>query len=165
MQCPQISDEKKILPLWQITFDPLKNGLKIFISKTCIFFIRNLRALHLFFAGTYIRIWGHLFSAGIALQLYSALRFERLKRVQKSRAIPWDFWDEVFSLSMSLVCPHLTTVYFCRKCNFHLLWPFGKKIDEELWSRNYDFSRKFLGPEFNFLFQELAVHWIPRRQD
>ena len=102
--------KKKVLPLWQITFDPLKNGLKIFISKTCIFFIRNLRALHLFFAGTYIRIWGHLFSAGIALQLYSALRFERLKRVQKSRAIPWEFWDEVFSLSMPSVCPHLTTV-------------------------------------------------------
>ena len=98
-------------PLWQINFDPLKNGLKIFISKTCIFFIRNLRALHLFFAGTYIRIWGHLYSACIALQLYSALRFERLKRVQKSRAIPWEFWDEVFSLSMPSVCPRLTTVY------------------------------------------------------
>ena len=106
--------KKNFLPLWQITFDPLKNGLKIFISKTCIFFVRNLRALHLFFAGTYIRIWGHLFSAGIALQLYSALRFERLKRVQKSRAIPWEFWDEVFSLSMPSVCPHLTTVLSCK---------------------------------------------------
>ena len=27
----------------------------------------------------------------IALQLYSALRFERLKIIQKPRAIPWDF--------------------------------------------------------------------------
>ena len=76
-----------------------------------VFFIRNLRALHSLFAGTYIRIWGYLYSAGIALQLYSALRFERLKRVQKSRAIPWEFWDEVFSLSMPSVCPHLTTVH------------------------------------------------------
>ena len=90
--------KKKVLPLWQITFDPLKNGLKIFISKTCIFFIRNLRAKHLFFAGTNVRIWGHLFSAGIALQLYSTLRFEWLKWIQKLRAIPWEFWDEVFSL-------------------------------------------------------------------
>ena len=86
---------------------------KIFINgaKLVFFFIRNLRALHLLFAGTYIRIWGHLYSAGIALQFYSALRFERLKRVQKTRAIPWEFWDEVFSLSMPSVCPHLTTVY------------------------------------------------------
>ena len=85
---------------------------KIFINGAkLVFFIRNLRALHLLFAGTCIRIWGHLYSACIALQLYSALRFERLKRVQKSRAIPWEFWDEVFSLSMPSVCPHLTTVY------------------------------------------------------
>ena len=75
---------------------------KIFINgaKLVFFFIRNLRALHLLFAGTYIRIWGHLYSACIALQLYSALRFERLKRVQKSRAIPWEFWDEVFSFKI-----------------------------------------------------------------
>ena len=67
--------------------------------------------MHSLFASTYIRIWGYLYSAGIALQLYSALRFERQKRVQKSRVIPWEFWDEVFSLSMPSVCPHLTTVY------------------------------------------------------
>ena len=104
--------KKKVLPLWQIIFDPLKNGLKNIHqwSKTCCFFTKNLRALHVLFACTYIRIWGHLYSAGIALQLYSALRFERLKRVQKSREITWEFWDEVFSLSMPSVCPHLTTV-------------------------------------------------------
>ena len=62
-----------------------------------------------------------LYSAGIALQLYSALRFERLKRVQKSRAIPWEFWDEVFSLSMPSVCPHLTTVYSVQiRMSFHM---------------------------------------------
>ena len=114
MQCPQISDEKKT------SFASLTNNFWSFKKRieknihqwgqTCFFFIRNLRALHLLFAATYIRIWGHLYSAGIALQLYSALRFERPKRVQKSRAIPWDFWDEVFSLSMPSVCPHLTTV-------------------------------------------------------
>jgi hypothetical protein len=76
----------------------------------CRYLYQNMRALHLLFAGTYIRIWGHLYSAGIALQLYSAVGFERLKWVQKSRAIPWDFWDEVFSLSVPSVCPHLTTV-------------------------------------------------------
>ena len=40
-KCPQISDEKKkVLPLWQITFDPLKKGLKNIHqwSKTCFFF-------------------------------------------------------------------------------------------------------------------------------
>ena len=59
-------------------FWSFKNGIKNFHQQNLYFFIRNLRALHLFFAGTYIRIWRHLFSAGIALQLYSALRFERL---------------------------------------------------------------------------------------
>ena len=102
---------------WKIFFASLTNSfwsfkkrIKNFHQQNLYFFIRNLRALHLFFAGTYIRIWGHLYSAGIALQLYSALRFERLKGVQKSRTIPWEFWDEVFSLSMPSVCPHLTTV-------------------------------------------------------
>ena len=55
--------KKKVLPLWQTTFDPLKNGLKKYSSmeqNLFFFFIRNLRALHLLFAGTYIRIWGHL---------------------------------------------------------------------------------------------------------
>ena len=80
-------------------------------SKTCNFFIKNHMALHLLFAGTWIRIWGNLYFAGIALQLYSTLRFEWLKWIQKLRAIPWEFWDEVFSLSMPSVCPHLTTVY------------------------------------------------------
>ena len=65
---------------------------KLFVKEERLFFfIRNLRVLHLLFAGTYIRIRGHLYSAGIALQLYSALRFERLKRVQKLRVIPWEF--------------------------------------------------------------------------
>ena len=114
MQCPQIFDEKKSFASLTNNFWSFKKRIKkIFINgaKLVFFFIRNLRALHLLFAGTYIRIWGHLYSACIALQLYSALRYERLKRVQKSRAIPWEFWDEVFSLPMPSVCPHLTTVW------------------------------------------------------
>ena len=110
---PQISDEKKSFASLTNDFWSIKKLIKKYLSmeqNLCFFFIRNLRAFHLLFAGTYIRIWGHLYSAGIALQLYSALRFERLKRVQKSRAIPCEFWDEVFSLLMPLVCPHLTAV-------------------------------------------------------
>ena len=113
MQCPQISDEKKkhkFCPIDEFFLIRFLKEQKLFVKEAIFFFIRNLRALHLLFEGTYIRIWGHLYSAGIVLQLYSALRFERLKRVQKSRAIPWEFWDKVFSLSMPLVCPHLTTV-------------------------------------------------------
>ena len=55
--------KKKVLPLWQITFDSLKKYKKLFINGAkLVFFIRNLRAfLHLLFAG-------------------NALRFERLKR-------------------------------------------------------------------------------------
>ena len=111
-KCPKIWWKKKVLALWQITFDPLKRGLENIHqwSKTCFFHQKSEGILHLLFKGTEIRIWGHLYSAGIALQLYSALRFERLKRIQKSRAIPWDFWDKVFSLSMPSVCPRLTTV-------------------------------------------------------
>ena len=114
MQCPQISDEKKSFSSLTNNFWSFKKRIKKYSSmekNLCFFFIRNLRALHFLFAGIYIRIWGHLYSAGIALQLYSALRFERLKRVQKTRAIPWEFWDEVFSLLLPSVCPRLTTVY------------------------------------------------------
>ena len=115
-------------------FVPLRNNFwsfkkiekKIFINekKTCLFHQKSEGILHLLFAGNTLKferlkisseIKGNFKLDGnvleIALQLYSALRFERLKRVQKSRAIPWEFWDEVFSLSMPSVCPHLTTVY------------------------------------------------------
>ena len=146
------------LPLWQITFDLLKNGLKKYSSmeqNLVFFFIRNLRALHLLFAGTYIRIWGHLYSAGIALQLYFALRFERLKRVQKSRAIPWDFWEEVFSLSMPSVCPHLTTVWFEEQGTFEELLNKDCKLmlnESKLFQRSSRISfvpfRTFRGPLF-----------------
>ena len=105
--------KKKSFASFTIIFSSFKKQIKKFSSmeQNLFFFIRNLRDLHLFFAGNWIRIWGHLNSAGIALQLYSALRFEWLKSIQKSRAIPWDFWDEFFSLSMPSVCPHLTTVW------------------------------------------------------
>ena len=41
----------------------------------------------------------------------------KTKRTQKSRAITLNFWDEVFSLGMPSVCPHLTTV--------HAMWGTG----------------------------------------
>ena len=105
--------KKKSFASFTNNFWSFKKRIKKYSSmgQNLFFFIRNLRALHLLFAGTYIRIWGHLYSAGIAFQLYCALRFEKLKRFQKSRAIPWEFWDEVFSLSMPSVCLHLTTVW------------------------------------------------------
>ena len=64
----------KFLLHWWIFFNPFFKVSKAICQrgKTSFFFIRNLRALHLLFAGNYIRIWGHLYSAGIALQLYSA---------------------------------------------------------------------------------------------
>ena len=114
MQCPQIFNEKIFFASLTNNFWSFKKRIKKYSSmeqNLFVFFIINLKALHSLFAGTYIRIWGYLYSAGIALQLYSALRFERLKRVQKPRTIPWDFWDEGFSLSMPSVCPHLTTVH------------------------------------------------------
>ena len=52
-QCPYISD-KKVLPLWQITFDPLKLGSKAIYQsgKTCIFHQNSEGILHSLFAGT-----------------------------------------------------------------------------------------------------------------
>ena len=131
MQCPQIFDEKKSFASLTNNFWSFKKWIKKYSSmeqNLLFFLIRNLRALHLLFAGTYTRIWGHLYSACIALQLYSALRFERLKRVQKSRAIPWEFWDEVFSLPMPSVCPHLTTVY----SHITSLVSYQEKVDTKL---------------------------------
>ena len=166
----------KVLPLWQITFDPSKKGLKkIFINgaKLVFFFIRNLRALHLLFAATYIRIWGHLYSAGITLQLYSALRFERLKRVQKSRAIPWEFWDEVFSLSRPSVCPHLTTVYYSVKDNSRIYYQSNnenietsglhfvlKSLNINLTSSTVTYLKSFFGRN-QFVFQLDTTFYAP----
>ena len=93
--------KKRVLPLWQMTFDPLKKDKKYSSMEQNFFFSSGSEGiLLLLFTGTEIRIWGHLYAAGIALQLYSALRFEGLERIQKLRAIPWDFWDEVFSLTI-----------------------------------------------------------------
>ena len=65
--------------------------------------------LHLLFTGTEIRIWGHLYFAGIAIQLYSALRFEGPKKNSKIKGNTMGFLRRSFS--MPLVCPCLTTVY------------------------------------------------------
>ena len=52
-KCSQISDEKKTLSLWQITFDPSKLGSKVIYGRgKKEFIIRNLRAFAFIFAGT-----------------------------------------------------------------------------------------------------------------
>ena len=176
MQCPQISDEKKSFASLTNNFWSFKKRIKKNIhqwGKTCFFFIRNLRALHLLFAGTYIRIWGHLYSAGITLQLYSALRFERLKRVQKSRAIPWEFWDEVFSLSRPSVCPHLTTVYYSVKDNSRIYYQSNnenietsglhfvlKSLNINLTSSTVTYLKSFFGRN-QFVFQLDTTFYAP----
>ena len=106
-KCPQISDEKKFfLPLWQITFKiRIKSYLKR--EKTFIFHQKSEGILHSLFEGTWIRIWGH--SEFIFCRYFpseSAGKYPPILRLISS-----DFWDEVFSLSMPSVCPHLTTVW------------------------------------------------------
>ena len=77
------------------TFDPLKKEKNIYLSmekKTCLFHQKSEGILHLLFAGNTLNferlkisseIKGNFKLDGnvleIALQLYSALRFERLK--------------------------------------------------------------------------------------
>ena len=56
MQCPQISDEKKntsFALLMNIFLIRILKDQKLFVKETKLFFfIENLRALHLLFAGT-----------------------------------------------------------------------------------------------------------------
>ena len=102
--------EKQVLLLWQITFDPLKNGLKIFISKTCIFFHQKSEGIAFIFCRyLYQNMRAFIFSRYCPLIVFCP-QIWKTKKFQKSRAIPWDFWDKVFSLSMPSVCPRLTTV-------------------------------------------------------
>ena len=59
MQCPQISDEKitSFAPLMNIFLIRFLKDQKLYVKEAKLFFfIENLRALHLLFAGTYIRI-------------------------------------------------------------------------------------------------------------
>ena len=59
----------QVLLHWWIFFNLFFKGSKVICQRgKKKIFMRNLRALHLLFAGTYIRIWGHLYSACIALQ-------------------------------------------------------------------------------------------------
>ena len=105
--------KKKVLPLWQITFDPLKNGLKNIHqwSKTCFFFHQKSEGI----AFTFCRYLYQNMRAFIFCRYCPPIVFcpqiWKTKKNQKWRAMTVYFWDEVFSLGMPSVCPHLTTVY------------------------------------------------------
>merc|ERR1712051_1091766 len=118
--------KKRVLSLCEITFDPLKKKRKKNYQwkKTCIFHQKSEGILHLLFAGNTLKferlkisseIKGNFKLDGnvleIALQLYSALKVEKTTCHYFLREITVYFSDEVFSLSMPSVCPHLTTVY------------------------------------------------------
>ena len=114
MQCPQISDEKKSFASLTNSFWSFKNRINKNIhqwGKTCFFFHQKSEGI----AFTFCRYLYQNMRAFIFCRYCPPIVFcpqiWKLKRVQKSRAIPWEFWDEVFSLSMPSVCPHLTTVY------------------------------------------------------
>ena len=53
-KCPYISDEKKVLLLWQITINPLKLGSKVIYQrgKTSVFHQKSEGLLHSLFVGT-----------------------------------------------------------------------------------------------------------------
>ena len=100
----------EVLPLWQITFDPLKNRLKNIYqwSKTCVFFHQKSEGI----AFTFCRYLNQNMRAFTFCRYCPPIVFyPPIWMIQKSRAIPWEFWDEVFSLSMPSVCPRLTTVW------------------------------------------------------
>ena len=63
------------MPLWQITFDPLKLGSKVIYHRGKTFFsIRNLRAFCMqFLQALKIRIWGYLPSGDKYLQIVRAI--------------------------------------------------------------------------------------------
>ena len=99
-KCPYISDEKKSFAPLTNNFWSFKIRIKSYLSKRKNFYFSSKiwgrfaftfgRYLTSEYEGIYllqvlsIRIWGYLPSAGKYLQIL--------------RAIPLDFWDEVFSL-------------------------------------------------------------------
>ena len=100
---PQICDEK-VFPLWKIT---IKLGSKVIYQreKTSIFHQKSEGILHSLFAGTSIRICRYYHQ--------NLLQVKPSDLEEKTVY----FSDEVFSLSMPSVCPHLTTVNGNHKCN------------------------------------------------
>ena len=86
--------KKRVLSLCEITFDPLKKDKKKLSMEKKLFHQKSEGILHLLFAGNTLKferlkisseIKGNFKLDGnvleIALQLYSDLRFERLKRI------------------------------------------------------------------------------------
>ena len=116
-KCPQISDEKKrVLSLWEITFDPLKKEKKnIYQCKKNLSFSSEIWG---HFAFTFCRYLNQNMRAFTFCRYCPPIVFcpqiWKTKRTQKSRAITLNFWDEVFSLSMPSVCPRLTAVFISK---------------------------------------------------
>ena len=97
--------KKFFLSLWEITFDPLKKEKNLFRNQGQ-FQIRRQCSRNCPLIVFCPQIW----------------KTKKNSSLQKLRAITVYFWDEVFSLGMPSVCPHLTTVYKCLK---------GPKIENE----------------------------------
>ena len=107
--------KKKVLPLWQITFDPLKNGLKNIHqwSKTCFFFHQKSEGIAFIFCRYLNQNMRAFIFCRYCPPIVLCPQIWKTKNnlsLQKSREITVYFSDEVFSLSMPSVCPHLTTV-------------------------------------------------------
>ena len=119
--------KKRVLSLWVITFDPLKKEKKNYQWKKNLSFSSEIWG---HFAFTFCRycpqIWKmkNLFRNQGQFQIKwqcsrncppkvfcpQIWKTKNNLSLQKSREITVYFSDEVFSLSMPLVCPHLTTV-------------------------------------------------------
>ena len=124
--------KKKVLPLWQITFDPLKNGLKKYSSmeQNLFFFHQKSEGI----AFTFCRYLYQNMRASIFCMYCPPIVFcPQIGKTKKNSKIEGNtmvFWDEVFSLSMPSVCPHVTTVYLAK--GFYSI-----DIPDSDWRRHY----------------------------
>ena len=160
-KCPQFFDEKKSFVSLRNNFWSFKKREKrIFINgkKPCLFHQKSEGILHLLFAGIACKIYFLMPSNFDEKMPLDYDKFCPLKMMAfmiiKSNIICWHFlkalpsadnfhcilrvmtvyfWDEVFSLGMPSVCPHLTTVCLNKR----------GRLKQGLWSKSivYIFCR------------------------
>ena len=122
---------KKVLPLWQITFDPLKLGSKVIYQrgKTYVFHQKSEDILHSLFAGTSNQKMRALPSAGTFHQNLRVIYLLQVITLRFRRKFQYIFQTKFFPLKSAFRCPHLTTVYLLFKlCEIRVKWKYKFRL-------------------------------------
>ena len=151
--------KKKVLPLWQITFDPLKNGLKNIHqwSKTCLFFSSEIWG-HCIYFFRYLNQNMRAFKFyRYCLQIYFLMPsdFDEKNAIVLRGQYPWNFETKFFPLRFEGILYNSDS-----QVNFLLSWQVFQKFSRDqaeimvFWDRisqNLFFFNFFIRKSPNFI--------------